>query len=226
MYDVRGMEIRQRAGGLYGNFHAERPCVPVVGVAFTGSLATTWPKLGDHSESDLSVESEELYNEDEELAQLLGGQIDFKVYDYYRGNNSQNEERKIILPGSSNPLHNGHLKLLEVASKTVIISNQPFFHKKAELFPGSAFVIGADTASRLVNPKYYDGNYNKMIEILLGCKKTGCTFLVGGRNVDGVFKVLDDIEIPDALKDMFIPIPAERFRVDISSTQIRRSLTM
>ncbi|GAB2226618.1 hypothetical protein Droror1_Dr00022431 [Drosera rotundifolia] len=114
----------------------------------------------------------------------------------------------------------------EKVGKMVIISNQPFFYKKAELFPGSAFVIGADTASRLVNPKYYDGNYNRMIEILLGCKKTGCTFIVGGRNVDGVFKVLDDIEIPDALKDMFIPIPAERFRVDISSTQIRRSLTM
>ncbi|KAB1999068.1 hypothetical protein ERO13_D12G121400v2 [Gossypium hirsutum] len=35
--------------------------------------------------------------------------------------------------------------------KTVIISNQPYFYKKAELFPGSAFVIGADTAVRLIN---------------------------------------------------------------------------
>lgn len=33
----------------------------------------------------------------------------------------------------------------------MIISNQPFFYKKAELFPGSAFVIGADTAARLIN---------------------------------------------------------------------------
>lgn len=33
----------------------------------------------------------------------------------------------------------------------MIISNQPYFYKKAELFPGSAFVIGADTAARLVN---------------------------------------------------------------------------
>lgn len=37
------------------------------------------------------------------------------------------------------------------AGKTVIISNQPYFYKKAELFPGSAFVIGADTAARLIN---------------------------------------------------------------------------
>lgn len=38
-----------------------------------------------------------------------------------------------------------------MTGKTVIISNQPFFYKKAELFPGSAFVIGADTAARLIN---------------------------------------------------------------------------
>ena len=38
-----------------------------------------------------------------------------------------------------------------MAGKTVIISNQPYFYKKAELFPGSAFVIGADTAVRLIN---------------------------------------------------------------------------
>nr|KJB49661.1 hypothetical protein B456_008G132300 [Gossypium raimondii] len=34
---------------------------------------------------------------------------------------------------------------------TVIISNQPYFYKKAELFSGSAFVFGADTAVRLIN---------------------------------------------------------------------------
>lgn len=38
-------------------------------------------------------------------------------------------------------------------------------------------------------PKYYDGNYKKMLEILIGCKNMECTFLVGGRNVDGIFKV-------------------------------------
>lgn len=42
-------------------------------------------------------------------------------------------------------------------------------------------------------PKYYDGDYKKMLEILIGCKKTGSTFLVGGRNVDGVFKVCSHI---------------------------------
>jgi len=42
----------------------------------------------------------------------------------------------------------------------------------------------------LLQPKYYDGDYDKMLKILIGCKETGCTFLVGGRNVGGAFKVL------------------------------------
>lgn len=41
-----------------------------------------------------------------------------------------------------------------LTDKTVIISNQPYFYKKAELFPGSAFVVGADTVVRLINVRY------------------------------------------------------------------------
>ncbi|TYH58433.1 hypothetical protein ES332_D08G153200v1 [Gossypium tomentosum] len=38
-----------------------------------------------------------------------------------------------------------------IVVQTIIISNQPYFYKKAELFPGSAFVIAAGTAVRLIN---------------------------------------------------------------------------
>lgn len=34
--------------------------------------------------------------------------------------NSSNAERKVILPGSFNPLHDGHLKLLEVATRYLL----------------------------------------------------------------------------------------------------------
>lgn len=37
-----------------------------------------------------------------------------------------------------------------------------------------------------------------------------------------MLQVLDDFDVPEELKDMFISIPAEQFRVDISSTEIRK----
>jgi len=38
-----------------------------------------------------------------------------------------------------------------------------------------------------------------------------------------VWKVLEDLDIPKELRDMFISIPEETFHMDISSTEIRKS---
>ncbi|KAJ7943105.1 Nucleotidylyl transferase superfamily protein [Quillaja saponaria] len=62
-----------------------------------------------------------------------------------------------------------------------------------------------------------------MLEIHIGCKSTGCSFLVSGCNVDGVFKVLNDFDVPGELKDMLISVPAELCRMDISSSEIRKN---
>jgi hypothetical protein len=37
----------------------------------------------------------------------------------------------------------------------VVVTSAPLFVNKAALFPRSLFVVGADTAARLVLPKYY-----------------------------------------------------------------------
>ncbi|KAI7998490.1 hypothetical protein LOK49_LG10G02646 [Camellia lanceoleosa] len=57
------------------------------------------------------------FDKDQELEQLISGEICFKVYPFSSETNTSNTERKIMLSGSFNPLHEGHLKLLEVATR-------------------------------------------------------------------------------------------------------------
>ncbi|KAJ7954144.1 Nucleotidylyl transferase superfamily protein [Quillaja saponaria] len=151
------------------------------------------------TESEVSDECEKQFTEEQELEQLISGKTSFKVYPFSSVATSicggaypcfELSAVNADKPPLSVSQIKDRVKQFEKAGKTVIISNQPYFYKKAELFPGSAFVIGVDTVIRLINPKYYDGDYKKMLEILIGCKRTGCTFLVAGRNVDGVFKIL------------------------------------
>ena len=54
------------------------------------------------------------------------------------------------------------------------------FEEKAALFPGSAFVVGWDTAIRLVDPKYYGGpaERDQTLRRMMG---SGCRFMVGGQ---------------------------------------------
>lgn len=36
-----------------------------------------------------------------------------------------------------------------------MVTNQPYFYRKAELFPDSTFVVGVDTALRLLDVSYF-----------------------------------------------------------------------
>ncbi|GLJ30165.1 hypothetical protein SUGI_0596700 [Cryptomeria japonica] len=55
------------------------------------------------------------------------------------------------------------VKQFEAIGKTIITTNQPYFYKKAKLLPDSTFIIGADTVARVVDPKYYGDNYERMM---------------------------------------------------------------
>ena len=46
----------------------------------------------------------------------------------------------------------------------VWVTRAAAFEKKADIFPGAAFVLGWDTAVRLIDPKYYGG------EVGYGCE--------------------------------------------------------
>ena len=104
--------------------------------------------------------------------------------------------------------------------RPVVITRAPRFLDKARLFPGGLFVVGFDTAMRLVDPAYYDG-VEAMKEALAEIQSQGCRFLVAGRQQDGLFRTLADVDVPGAFTGLFEAIPERTFRHDISSTDIR-----
>ena len=90
------------------------------------------------------------------------------------------------------------------------------------LFPKAVFVIGADTAERLVAPKYYAGDEDRMHAALEEIANSGNSFLVAVR-IDSAARVrlLSDIPVPRRYADLFSEIPEHRFRFDTSSSEIR-----
>ncbi|HMQ30930.1 MAG TPA: hypothetical protein PKD53_09385 [Chloroflexaceae bacterium] len=103
---------------------------------------------------------------------------------------------------------------------TLVLSRAPLFAQKAALYPGRAFVLGYDTAARLVAPRYYGGEAG-MRAALDGMRAAGCRFLVAGRLVEGRFRTLADLALPPAYAALFTPIPEALFRGDVSSTALR-----
>ncbi|GJD10139.1 hypothetical protein Gasu2_43490 [Galdieria sulphuraria] len=108
-----------------------------------------------------------------------------------------------------------------------VLTIEPLFYKKAQLFTGAFFVVGVDTAQRMVDSKYYNDDYQQMISCLQPLMEYGTKILVAGRIQDpssntGRYLTLQDISIPCTLQNLFYPIPQELFRCDISSTLLRK----
>ena len=109
-------------------------------------------------------------------------------------------------------------------NRLVLTRNAPLFTQKAKLLPNTVFVVGYDTAVRLVDPKYYDDSVDVMVRDLRMIKDAhNCSFLVCGRkdSTTGTFKTLADVTLPAGVFDVFEPL--ENFRKDVSSTEIRAS---
>jgi len=164
----------------------------------------------------------------------------------------------VVLAGSFNPLHDGHMLLARVAEDIkqqavafeisvinvdkpplaarevrnrlaqfawrarVELTRAPTFLEKSRLFPGATFVIGADTAERLVAPRYYGGDDERMAAALQEIADRGCSFLVAVR-IDAADRLrsLGDVAVPQRFASLFTAIPEGRFRLDSSSSDIR-----
>jgi hypothetical protein len=190
--------------------------------------------------------------------QLLAGELD-RVTAQPDGQMLLSAPRPLVLmPGSFNPMHAGHVLLARVAEELrqqplafeisvtnvdkpplegqtvrhrlaqfawkspVELTRAPTFLEKSRLFPRATFVIGADTAERLVAPKYYGDDEARMHVALEEIAGSGGSFLVAVRS-DGAGRVraLGDIPVPRRYADLFTEIPEHRFRLDTSSSEIR-----
>ena len=169
-------------------------------------------------------------------------------------NNKSNPE--LIFPGSFNPLHEGHIKMKELAERKTgmhttfeicaknadkppltyveikrtidqfqndeswMLTSAGRFSEKAEMFPNSVFIIGADTLMRVFDEKFYK-SYKDMMEHIQRFNDHNINFLVFGRKVGKKFVSLSQIKIPDIIKDRCTGFGEDSFRDDISSTELR-----
>ena len=106
-----------------------------------------------------------------------------------------------------------------------VAGNAPTFVEKSRIYAGATFVVGYDTAARIIHPRYYGDSEASMLAALAEMRDRGNRFLVAGREGDdGRFRELHELPMPEGFAGLFDPIPARLFRNDVSSTEIRAAL--
>ena len=81
-------------------------------------------------------------------------------------------------------------------------------------------MVGADTIVRVADPNYYDSE-SAMHTAFETLAKNECEFAVFGRASENGFRTLDELDLPNSLRNICTGFTEAEFRNDISSTEIR-----
>lgn len=109
-----------------------------------------------------------------------------------------------------------------IVSSPVAITATSRFVEKVSLFSNTVFVVGFDTAERILDPHFYGDSVAKLTEALSVIREAGCRFLVAGRQAGGTFHELSGLKPPGGFEELFSAIPESEFREDVSSSEIRK----
>lgn len=102
------------------------------------------------------------------------------------------------------------------------ITRAPTFVEKSALFPGATFLVGADTAERIVSPRYYADRAELRDAAFAQFQARKCRFLVAARKDSaGRLITLENLALPEPFCELFAAIPTDDFQLDVSSTAIR-----
>lgn len=112
-------------------------------------------------------------------------------------------------------------RLEAMAGVTTAVTSRPMFSGKGEVFAGMWFVVGMDTAMRIVDPRYAGRSEDSLVADLEKIRHSECRFLVAGRKLSSGYQTCRDLRIPAGFEDLFVELPESDFREDISSTEIR-----
>jgi len=125
------------------------------------------------------------------------------------------------------------------APPPLLLTREPLFAGKARLLSSSGaspasktvWVVGWDTAVRLVDPRYYGGTVAGVAAALADLAARGCVVAVAGRvgPGGGAFRAWDPAaDLPPTLAavlppGLFVGVPEGAFRADVSSTELRKA---
>jgi hypothetical protein len=108
-------------------------------------------------------------------------------------------------------------------TQAVVLTNAPTFVEKSAVLSGKTFIVGADTAMRIVDAGFYGDQNADMLRALDTIRWNGCRFVVAGRTIGDRFFTLSEIAIPRTAEDLFVDFPADQFRLDLSSSKLRET---